>query len=168
MKIKCAFLAIISMVIVVIAGCNNTSVPNSINLQFSAAATLNNCVYDIIYTGKNLATVTVSEPEEIKGVTYIWQGGDCSIEYGELACKTDTLYLPDSSYAVIIVNVLNELNNMESLQVVSSSQESTVFKGNCTSGDFTVMVDNATTFVQSITMTDSDILIKLSKLSPVY
>lgn len=104
----------------------------------------------VSHTEKGISSITVSSPENLKGLSFKNFGGKYSISYNELSCETDTLFLPDSSFAQAITNVLDKVSEENGAVYQRSEQDKAIFTGTSDSGDFTLYADSKTGAIKKI------------------
>lgn len=146
---------------------SKNSTPQQITLDFSAKIYIEEDYLikaDLDYASQGRAVIRIAEPKRIQGLTIKWQSGEYSIGLDELEYKYNMEYLPSESHLVSVVHVLSAMKNMEQLTLIKNEEDISHFSGNCQSGDFTVAVENETTFVKSIIFTDTDVTVDFSRV----
>lgn len=98
------------------------------------------------------ATVRLTSPQTVQGVTYKWLDGKYSISYGDLMCKTDSVFLPENSFVCSLTDILVQTDKQESLSYVGIQDDMAMFKGVCDSGEFTVCADTQSGLIQKINL----------------
>lgn len=152
----------------VFTSCSSTgSAPKQIALDFSAILYIDKAPLikaDLDYTAQGRAVMRVAEPKRISGLTLKWQTGDYSIELDGLEYKYNMEYLPLESPLVSVVHALSAMKDMEQLSLIKKEEGFSHFSGTSRSGDFTVVVENETTFINSIIFTDTDTKVDFSRV----
>lgn len=82
--------------------------------------------------------IVVISPEEISGLSYIWEDG-FEMAYKNLHCKTELGYLPDFSFSQAIYNVLGEVYKNKAASKNRSGDW--IFTGESGSGEYEVITD---------------------------
>ena len=73
--------------------------------QISAPGTEIGCVFSRYEGG--LANITILSPAEIQGMSYDWTGDHFLISFSGLSVKSEKCMLPDTSFAVVMVDALH-------------------------------------------------------------
>lgn len=88
------------------------------------------------------AQITIDKPDQIKGLKFKWSGNDNGIIFGDFQLKTETAFLPDSSFAQAIMNVLKVSSKPENLTSEANLERKNEFSGMCDSGKFKLIVND--------------------------
>lgn len=67
------------------------------------------------YDPSQIASITLESPEELRGLTCFWQGDHFKMTYQGLAVQANECPLFDSSFAVLLMRVLNYAQKSASL-----------------------------------------------------
>ncbi len=116
------------------------------------------------HTEKGVSSVTVSDPEGLKGLSFKRLGGTYAISYNELICETKTSFLPDSSFAQAITNALDTASEENGAVYQKSEDDCAVFTGTSDSGEFTIYADIDTGYIERIDMSEVNISAKFSNV----
>ncbi len=103
---------------------------------------------EITSTMQGAATIQVTTPDELWGLTYKWTDGFEMI-YEGLHAKTQKDYLPKDSFAQAIYNVLCALSRETACD--SFADNEAVFTGECGSGKYKVTTDSIG-YIQNISI----------------
>lgn len=121
----------------------------------------------ISHTEKGISSVTVSSPEGLKGLSFKNLGGTYAISYNELICETKTSFLPDSSFAQAITNVLDKASEENGAVYQKTEEENAVFTGTSVSGEFTIYADSETGFIEKLEIPEVNIVAKFDNIKKV-
>ncbi len=129
------FLCIISLFL--LAGCTAESniKPVTRNITFTAEMTYYNEYYEMaveIYTNGD-AKISLTHPEELKGLTFNIKNGGLSAEFDGIKIETD------DSYKTAAVNFLYSAFKNEE-QKVYKNDDRFFTKGKCDSGEYTMYI----------------------------
>lgn len=91
------------------------------------------------------ANITVLSPKELKGLSYTW-GEGFTINYAGLTATNTDCILPQSSFASLIIGVLDSAFKRDVLTRVSDS----ALTGSFNDCVFTLTVDNKSGYIQQI------------------
>ena len=133
---------------------NNSKDITSFNLSFSGIVeindTNNNYKCKITYSTNDVAKIKILEPNILNGLTFNWLGNNYNIEYKELLCKSDVQYLSETSFASVLIDVLNKCNNSNNLKYVSKNNDIITLIGNIENSTFTVEYNNKSNILKKI------------------
>ncbi len=104
----------------------------------------------VSHTERGISSITVSEPEGLKGLSFKNLGGTYAISYNDLICETENSFLPDSSFAKVITNVLDKASEENGASYQKSEEDNAVFSGTSKSGDFMIYADSETGMIKKI------------------
>lgn len=121
----------------------------------------------ISHTEKGVSSVTVSSPEGLKGLSFKNLGGSYAISYNELICETKTSFLPDSSFAQAITNVLDKASEENGAVYQNTEDSYAVFTGTSDSGEFTIYADSDTGYIDRIELSEVNISAKFSGVKKI-
>ena len=103
--------------LLVCCGCEISTLPpkqlSAADLVFSLEANVEIQSVGQEYHGKlqyhpsQVASLTLDSPEELKSLTWFWQGDHFQITYQGLSVQSKDCPLPDSSFAALLIRVLN-------------------------------------------------------------
>ncbi|GHU82865.1 hypothetical protein AGMMS50284_5440 [Clostridia bacterium] len=139
--------------------------PARIATDFSATAVVKtNEIIEctISHTAQGVSTMSITKPERIKDLKFTWKSGEYTIEWGELACKSEYPYFPDESFPNQIINVLDSISDIEALKLDNTNDEVNLFIGETENSDFTVTVDNKTDLIKQIKIDNGKINVEFS------
>lgn len=101
---------------------------------------------ELVNNTEGLTLLTVSSPDELWGMSYKWSDG-LQISLNGLSVKTESEYLPETSFANMIKQVLKDLRGRTVELAVED--EYAVFAGKCGGYDYTVRTDRKG-YIQSL------------------
>lgn len=107
-------------------------------------------------TPEGLAAVTVTSPEQLKGMCFEWNVENSGISYQGLSCRTEQPFLPKTSFAAVIVNVLKAVSVPENLTDQGERDGMACFSGQSDSGPFIILVDCSNGYIQEILLEELD------------
>lgn len=119
---------------------------------------------NVVHTEKGIASVTISSPEGLKGLSFKNLGGTYAISYNELICETKTSFLPNSSFAQAIVNVLDKVAEENGAVYQTTEEDNAVFSGTSKSGDFKLYADSKTGIIKKIDLPEVNIAAKFNNV----
>lgn len=126
-----------------LCGCSATAnTPPEIQTAFSSNITVTigeqelTCTVTRIPQGAE--TISLVTPEALKGITYKWLDGKCTIVYGELNFQTDSLFLPDNTFVSCWIDLWQCI---DSAAYETTEQQTARFVGSCKNGEFTLYTD---------------------------
>ena len=102
------------------------------------------------------ASVTITSPEQLSGMCFEWSGENSGISYQGLSCRTEQPFLPKTSFAAIIVNVLQAASVPENLTDQGPRDGMSCFTGQSESGPFTILVNSSNGYIQEILLEELD------------
>ncbi len=125
------------------------------------------CTADIEYKGEKIncnlyrqapsrASIQILSPN-FNGLTYYWSGKDFSISYNGLSAKSTECLLPQTSFAVQLMKVIDFAEQNKSNLDMHGNQIS----GNINGSDFTITADRSTGLIKSIKIPSSNISAEL-------
>ena len=146
---KRIFLIVILISVLTLTACKvNPPLPD-VAADFKAVATIHqqNVVSDdyilkaeISVEKSSKVTIDVFYPEDLSGLSYVWNEEGFEMVYGDLHCKTESDYLPEFTFSQTIYNVLRSVYLNPCGEYLESSD--VLFTGNCASGDFELITDS--------------------------
>lgn len=113
----------------------------------------------ISHTEKGVSSITLLSPENLKGMSFKNLGGKYAISYNELTCETEKSFLPNSSFAQAITNVLNKASEENGAVYQKSEENNAIFTGTSKSGDFTIYAENKTGIIRKIEIPEINIIV---------
>ena len=130
------------------ASCKGTKPLPEVAKDFTAVATIHSQNLSEDYILKAEVTVenasafeiNVTSPEDLAGLSYLWNADEFEMVYDELHCKAEVDYLPEFGFAQIIRNVLCSVYENPCGEYTESGD--VIFAGKCVSGGFELLTDN--------------------------
>lgn len=146
-------LKIIPIFILCLTLCSCSKKPAEIKKDFSATI---DCDYngtklkaEINAEKHNDLVIKMLEPRGVEGYAYTYKGGRLNINYNELNIDSADDYLPSSSFAEAIYNVLKSVNSEKA--VLNGSYNSLAeYKGKCDSGNYILKTDINTGYISEL------------------
>lgn len=167
-KLLCvACLLVIPVIFIVSCGKKEASAPDHLMVSLSASAQViqgeSSLSCTVTRNAEGVAVITVTEPAQLNGMSFEWRGDGYGISYNGLACETEKPFLPSTSFASAIINVLTACENVDSLVVQSQDGGKTVYSGSSESGRFEITVNNSDGFIEKITIAELKLTVDLTK-----
>ncbi|WP_444640609.1 hypothetical protein ACRQU7_10210 [Caproiciproducens sp. R1] len=116
------------------------------------------CTADIDYNGEKIQCALSRDAPgranvqflsgDMNGLTYDWSGEGFSVSYSGLSAKSDECVLPDTSFAVVLLQVLDYAEKDGSLTRTHGDE----FSGTVEGIDFTMTADRSTGQIQTISI----------------
>lgn len=138
---------LMSVLIIFLFGCEPKTPPEPV-LDFEASMYVDGTEYtegvfsieaDITSTQMGVAVISVTTPDELRGLQYKW-GEGFEIIYKGLHCQTEKGYLPKESFAEAVYGVLTSMAREYSCE--SFKDGVAVFRGESPSGEYTATADS--------------------------
>lgn len=156
-------LLLLSFFLFVLFGCEARTPPEPV-VEFSSQATI--CVKDslsgnfqlqgkVTCTAQGVLVITVTSPEELKGLCYKWVDGFEMI-YNDLHLKTESDYLPDFSFPQVLHDVMGEL--IKGAQCCEYDGNTAIFEGESSCGEYRVVTDKRG-YIQNISVKEISLAI---------
>lgn len=112
----------------------------------------------VSHTEKGVSSITISSPENLKGMSFKNLGGKYAISYNELTCETEKSYLPSSCFAQAITNVLDKASEENGAVYQKSEESNAIFTGTSKSGDFTIYAESKTGIIRKIEIPEINVI----------
>jgi hypothetical protein len=106
----------------------------------------------LVRNDEGLAQVCVTDPAPLSGMRFEWRGDGYAISYDGLVCQTQSPFLPSTSFAAAVVNVLASASKAEALTAEGYEEGAAVFSGGCDSGHYKIWVNPSNGFIEKITI----------------
>ncbi len=110
-------------------------------------------------------SVTINSPQNLSGLTFRCVDGKYSVSYDELLCKTDSVFLPETSFPTVIIQILSSVSNRDNLLYQSVNDDKFIFSGNTPLGSFNIET-NSDGKITSITQKNTNLKISMSDNKP--
>lgn len=114
------------VIIMLLCGCSKAPQPAPPQTEFSATVVCEDETYNVTHNGKTITTITFIEPQEIKGLTYSYQGSEVSINYNSLSYKSSG-ELPDNKITELY-RIIQELSSDCEYLIKFCDSQKTVFE----------------------------------------
>lgn len=88
-----------------------------------------------------VVSICLNSPENLSGLTFRLADGKYSVSYDELLCRTDSVFLPETAFPTMIINILSVANTQENLIYQSSENGLVTFTGTSNTGGFQLITD---------------------------
>lgn len=95
------------------------------------------------YHGFGNCVLAFTSPENLKGLSAVWQGDKCVLTYNNLSYTADLNKLPEGFFGKASLAVFDKLFDVESFTVVKEDDK-WVYKGEINSGTFRLVQDSQT------------------------
>lgn len=95
------------------------------------------------YHGFGSCVLEFTSPENLKGLSAVWQGDKCVLTYNNLSYTADLNKLPEGFFGKAALAVFDKLFDVESFTVVKEDDK-WVYKGEINSGTFRLIQDSQT------------------------
>lgn len=95
------------------------------------------------YHGFGNCVLAFTSPENLKGLSAVWQGDKCVLTYNNLSYTADLNKLPEGFFGKVALAVFDKLFDVESFTVVKEDDK-WVYKGEINSGTFRLVQDSKT------------------------
>lgn len=121
-----SFLA--AAVLLTAAGCQaeETTLKPELKTEQSCAVHYGDQKYQckLQFLGEGTEGLTIEEPSSLCGMTFRHTGGKYSLAYGSLLCKSDDSLLPETSFPVRVMKVMQDLRkNREEIVLTKSGSD---------------------------------------------
>lgn len=152
-------LGMVLLMAICLVSCKSSNIAlHQVVTNFSADVTVTMNESEICCTltraAEGVGTIAVTKPEALSSMCFLWQGNSYGLSYQGLQCTTEHPFLPNSSFAAALMNVLNASSQYESLKLVSQENGKAVFSGECDSGQFKIAVNISSGFIEEVTIDD--------------
>ncbi len=163
------FLLILSVIFtLLLTSCSviPTDKPPYLNFEANIEFTENEKTFKckIINTSKEVTSILINEPTELKGIKFEWLGDEYKIEYGKLKCISTVEYLPINSFASALVDVLN-CSHIEELTIKESKEDETIYQGKSQNGVFNITTDKENGAIKNIEIKNLNYNFKFSDIT---
>lgn len=161
-------IGVLAIVLISVVACNgNGADVKTPVIAFSAVATVteNECKYvcQVNSTSNEVASVVILKPETLNGITYKWLGDSYCIEYKDLYCESNVEYLPKTSFASVLIDVLKQSENAKNLEFLEIQSEEVLYKGTTKVGDFKLKCNKNSGLINTITVERIGLKVEFSK-----
>ncbi len=82
------------------------------------------------FLGSNVEGITIESPSSLKGMTFRSSAGKYSLSYGSLICKSDRILLPESSFPVKLMKVMQQMRKKQDDIILTESGNDYVYSEN--------------------------------------
>lgn len=121
--------------------------PAAIITSFDSTAKINSDgkLYECIirHTSEQMNTLEITQPKDLDGLMFIWEGGKCMVVWKNLTCEINKEFLPQNAFAETIINILNLISDENNLNFESGNFEKSIFSGKAHCCNFKVTIDKA-------------------------
>ena len=145
---KRIFLIAILVITISFTACKSEKPLPDVARNFESVATIHqkNVISDdyilkaeITVTDASKVEIDVFYPEDLAGLSYVWNEEGFEMVYDDLHCKTESDYLPEFTFSQTIYNVLRCVYSNPCGEYLENGD--VLFEGNCASGDFELLSD---------------------------
>lgn len=109
-----------------------------------------NILCSVSRAANNVSCISIYEPESLQGLKFIRMDNKYSIEYNKLVYETGKLCFPEAAFSNAIINILDIIESGDELSYIDTYDNILVLKGKCDVGDFEVMVNRNTKYIEKI------------------
>ncbi len=150
--------------LLILGGCSDIAkTPPQIQTAFSANATVTISEQELTCTVTRIPqgaeTISLITPKTLKGVTYKWLDGNCTITYDTLNFQTDSLFLPDNTFISCWIDLWQ---SVDTAVYKSTENETAQFNGTCKNGQFTIYTDTKSGLAKKVVVPALDMEVELS------
>lgn len=114
------------IILMFLCGCSKSPEPVPPQTEFSVTVVCENETYNVTHNGKTITSITYIEPQELKGLTYKYQGNEVSINYNSLSYKPSG-EVSDNKITELH-RIIQELSSGCEYLIKSCDSEKTVFE----------------------------------------
>lgn len=144
-----------------VTGCAPAKI-NAVNIDFTfhceakitCSDELMTC--DLSHTAPGLASIQLSSGD-LNGLNYYWSGQDFTISYCGLSAKSKDCILPQTSFALVLLQTLDYAQKDGTLTRTHGNE----FSGSLDGIDFTITVESSTGQIQTISIPHSNVVAEL-------
>ncbi|MCH5304328.1 MAG: hypothetical protein J1E41_05645, partial [Ruminococcus sp.] len=111
--------------------------------------------------------IKMKSPECMNGYTYSYKDGNFKISYKNFNIDADGSYLPNTSFAEIIYNVIRSIKKEGNCIYQGEYNSFAEYKGNCDSGMYTLTTDFSTGLIKEISLKENKFKAKLKKIKEI-
>lgn len=134
------------LMILIFCSCSeSTKIPDIVtNINSNAVVQYGSTEYDCHITRltDGVISVSINSPENLSGLTFRRADGKYSVSYDELLCRTDSVFLPETSFPTLIIDILSAVGDKEKTVYCSSENNLVTFSVNSKSGNFNIVTDS--------------------------
>lgn len=111
---------------------------------------------DLSHTAPGMASMQLLSGD-LSGLNYYWSGEDFTVSYCGLSAKSDECVLPQTSFALLLLQTLDYAQKGGVLTRTHGDE----FSGSLNGIDFTITADNSTGRIQTIAIPRNNIVAEL-------
>ncbi len=144
---KWLIFAVLILIGLFVPGCTNKlSDANYLNSSIDGAIKIKDkdkeyeC--NLQHTAEQVNRLEITKPENIAGLTFIWEGESYKVLWKDLSCELNKKFLPQGAFAEVIINILNLVSDTDSLNLESDDGSTRVFTGKSSFGKFKLCANN--------------------------
>lgn len=167
---KVGIIGTILPVFFILTACNSTvaSRRHEPGLEFSAKiciATGEQFVEGILKSGNNSGLeFCVTSPEQINGLVLKKINSENAVSFKGLEMKTNENKLPDSSFFLVLGEVLESLSDNNNYNFISTENTISNLSGKCkTSGNYEVQIYDSSGYIKEIKVPSKNLVISFSE-----
>jgi len=129
-----------SVLILIMSGCQKEPAPIVMNFSanFNAQCNTVEMAGNVVVNENNMLSVTLTEPQSMKGYTYIFKDDKFTMEFEGMKVEAQTNYLPKTAFPSIFYNIFRSLKKENNCLFDTSTEYFATFKGNCDSGEYII------------------------------
>lgn len=119
------------------SGCTKTKEiePQLPQTDFTTTITCGNEKYTVTHNGKSITSITITEPEELNGLTYSYKGSVVTLNYKSLSYTPSVNSLPATNSVALLHNALCEVsaeNFNSNFTIKTANSDTTIYESKTT------------------------------------
>ena len=129
---KTASIILLTLLCMILCSCSSTKETPVPKLASDGSCTVKygsmkySC--NIKFLSKDVETITIRKPESLNGLTFRKTGGDnLSLSYSSLICRSDSMLLPEDSFASTAASAIHDLRKNPSSADAAENEDGYTF-----------------------------------------
>lgn len=118
------------------------------------------------YHGFGSCVLVFTSPENLKGLSAVWQGDKCVLTYNNLSYTADLNKLPEGFFGKAALAVFDKLFDVESFTVVKEDDK-WVYKGEINSGTFRLVQDSGSGAFETLEIPEIKLTMKFQNFKEI-
>lgn len=142
-------LSAIIMAALFMSGCTGNLKSENISMETSIDSDVNiddngrQYKAHLVYTPEGHISLSLTEPESVSGLTFVWNGGKYEISKGDLKGEFTLKPFGEDSFAFIVAEVLGNLSDTKNLRLVEKNEGDKVYEGKINDVIFNIKTDKS-------------------------
>lgn len=130
-----------------LSGCKSAIGPDEIGIDTNINGVVNikengkKYKANLVYTSEGRSSLTFTEPENLKGMSFTWNGDKYEISRNNLKGEFNLDPFVRDSFASVVVNVLAVLQNPKNISLAENNEGGKIYEGETNSVKFRVGVN---------------------------